>query len=52
MHNFFICQATPNAHWSLHVSTSGQLGFSRYGTTAISAAPAGAWLPFSVCYLI
>ena len=52
VHNFFICQATPNAHWSLHVSTSGQLGFSRYGTTAISAAPAGAWLPFSVCYLI
>ena len=47
-----LCQGTGMNRWMLRVDSYGVVSFSRYGTTAFVACPAGAWLPFFVSYFI
>ena len=48
----FVCQGSSMNHWNCSVTTSGTVTISRYGTTAATTVPVGAWLPFCVTYQI
>lgn len=46
-----VCQGSAMNRWLFTISTDGTMTLSRYGTTAISAVPANAWLPFNVAFM-
>ena len=48
----FVCQGSSMNRWNCSVTTSGTVTISRYGTTAATNVPVGAWLPFCVTYQI
>ena len=48
----FVCQGSGMNRWHCQVSSSGAVTMSRYGTTAATTVPVGAWLPFCVTYQI
>ena len=48
----FVCQGSSVNRWLMQVSTSGNVSFSRYGTSSLAQAGTNAWLPFDVGYLI
>lgn len=47
-----ICQGTGVNKWLLTINTNGMVTFSRYGTTELSSAEPGNWLPFNIVYFI
>ena len=48
----FVCQGSGMNNWCCSITTSGTITIARYGTTATTTVPAGAWLPFCVTYQI
>ena len=48
----YVCQGSGMNNWCCSVTTSGTVTVSRYGTTAATTVPVGAWLPFCVTYQI
>jgi len=49
---FYIrCQGSGVNTWLCSISQDGAVAISRYGTTAASEVPVGAWLPISVTFL-
>lgn len=47
-----ICQGSQINRWALGVGVNGDVTLARYGSTARSDVPAGAWLPFSVQFAV
>lgn len=47
-----ICQGSGMNRWMLSVDSSGNVGWSRYGTTSSSAVSSGNWLVFSATWMI
>ena len=41
-----LCQGSIKNTWLLTIFSNGEVGISRYGTTASAEIPASAWLPF------
>jgi hypothetical protein len=48
----FVCHGSGMNRWCCSVTTGGAVTVSRYGTTAATTVPAGAWLPFCITYQI
>lgn len=48
----FVCHGSGMNRWCCSVTTGGAVTISRYGTTASTTVPEGAWLPFCVTYQI
>ena len=48
----FVCQGSGMNNWCCSITTSGTITIARYGTTAATTVPDGAWLPFNVTYQI
>lgn len=48
--NVYVCQGSGMNRWTLAVSSNGDIGVERYGTTAIANIPTNAWLPFAVTF--
>jgi uncharacterized repeat protein (TIGR02543 family) len=48
----FVCQGSGMNNWCCSITTSGTITIARYGTTATTTVPDGAWLPFCVTYQI
>lgn len=47
-----LCQGTAKNNWLLTVNTNGSVAFSRYGTTDLTSANPGNWLPFNITYFV
>lgn len=47
-----LCQGTVKNNWLLTVNTNGSVAFSRYGTTNLTSANPGNWLPFNITYFV
>lgn len=45
-----LCQGTSSNKWLLTVNTDGKVTFSRYGTSDLTSANPGNWLPFNIVY--
>ena len=50
VNTYQICQGTGMNRWLLTVYTTGEVGFSRYGTNNLTDASTTVWLPFNVVY--
>lgn len=48
----FVCHGSGMNRWNCSITTGGAVTISRYGTTAATTVPSGAWLPFCVTYQI
>lgn len=48
----YICQGSGRNVWLLTVFPEGDVGVSRYGTTANSDIPTSAWMPFNAVFMI
>lgn len=48
----FICQGSGMNRWLCNISTSGEIGVSRYGITNFEEVPTTAWLTFCLTYVV
>lgn len=48
----FVCQGSDVNRWALTIYANGDLGVARYGTAALAAIPANAWLSFNVMFFV
>lgn len=47
-----LCQGSTKNSWLLDVEASGELYFSRYGTTSYANAGTSVWLPFEASFFV
>ena len=47
-----VCQGSGMNRWLLTVKTDGKMTCTRYGTTSYSSQAKGAWLPYTITYMV
>ena len=47
-----VCQGSDMNRWTLIVNSSGEMFWSRYGTSSYATASSGRWLPYTMTYMI